>query len=149
MDKKGVHMDPPATSTDLFFIHTVRGWLKRFSNDVLLERHVFTNKDGSAGVWCRECGDLTCAGDQVTTIYPKRRKVVEFHKSFKSNVSLAKSPTRAVPTQTYHVVMSIYSFSKLKYLKLKHKINPFALRAKLYTTATQQAYRQLQKLKAA
>jgi len=40
------------------------------------------------------CSDLACAGEQVATIYQKRWKVEEFHKSLKSNAGLAKSPTR-------------------------------------------------------
>jgi hypothetical protein len=49
----------------------------------------------------------------------------------------------------YHVFMSIYAVFKLECLKIKHKANHFALRAKLSIKATQQAYAELQKLKAA
>ena len=42
------------------------------------------------------CSDLACDSRQVATIYQKRRKVEEFHKSLKSNVGLTKSPTRTV-----------------------------------------------------
>jgi hypothetical protein len=45
--------------------------------------------------------------------------------------------------------MSIYAVFKLECLKLKHKTNHFALRAKLFIKATQQAYHPLQELKAA
>ena len=127
----------------------VRGWLKGFGNEVLLVRRVFTNKDGRTGILNLVCSDLTCTGEQVATIYQKRWKVEEFHKSLKSNAALAKSPTGTVTTQTNHVFMSIYAVFKLECLKLKHKTNHFALRAKLFIKATQQAYRQLQELKAA
>ena len=79
----------------------------------------------------------------------KRWKVEEFHKSLKSNAALAKLPTRTVITQWNHVFMSIYAVFKLECLKITHKANHFALRAKLSIKATQQAYAQLQKLKAA
>lgn len=127
----------------------VRGWLKGFDQEVLIVHQVFTNKDGSTGLLNLVCSDLTCDGEQVTTIYKKRWKVEEFHKSLKSNGALAKSPTRTVTTQNNHVFMSIYAVFKLECLKLKHKLNHFALRAKLFIKATRQAYSELQALRAA
>ena len=127
----------------------VRGWLKGFPQEVLLFRRVFTNKDGSIGLLNLVCSDLTCNGEQVATIYQKRWKVEEFHKSLKSNAGLAKSPTRTVTTQNNHVFMSIYAVFKLECLKIKHKANHFALRTKLFVKANQIAYEELRKLQAA
>lgn len=127
----------------------VRGWLKGYAHEVLLVRQVFTNKDGSTGWLNLVCSDLTCNGDTVTTIYQKRWQVEVFHKSLKSNAALAKSPTRRVTTQNNHVFMAIYAVFKLECLKLKHKTNHFALRAKLFIKATQQAYAELKSLRAA
>jgi hypothetical protein len=45
--------------------------------------------------------------------------------------------------------MSIAALFKQKCLKLKHKTNHFALRAKLFIKATRQAYAELQALRAA
>lgn len=129
--------------------HAVRGWLKGYVHEVLLVRQVFTNKDGSTGLLNLVCSDLTCDGDAIKTIYQKRWKVEVFHKSLKSNAALAKSPTRRVTTQNNHVFMSIYAVFKLECLKLKHKTNHFALRAKLFIKATRQAYAELQALRAA
>jgi uncharacterized pyridoxamine 5'-phosphate oxidase family protein len=127
----------------------VRGWLKGFPHEVLFVRRVFTNKDGSIGLLNLVCSDLACNGEQVATIYQKRWKVEEFHKSLKSNAGLAKSPTRTVTTQNNHIFMSIYAVFKLECLKIKHKANHFALRAKLFIKANQMAYEELQKLRAA
>lgn len=127
----------------------VRGWLKGYADEVLLVRQVFTNKDGSTGLLNLVCSDLTCNGDMIATIYQKRWKVEVFHKSLKSNAALAKSPTRRVTTQNNHVFMAIYAVFKLECLKLKHKTNHFALRAKLFIKATRQAYAELQTLQAA
>ncbi|MCK9395567.1 MAG: transposase [Methylobacter sp.] len=127
----------------------VRGWLKGYANEVLLVRQVFTNKDGSTGLLNLVCSDLTCNGDTIATIYQKRWKVEVFHKSLKSNAALAKSPTRRITTQNNHVFMAIYAVFKLECLKLKHKTNHFALRAKLFIKATRQAYAELQTLQAA
>ncbi len=127
----------------------VHGWLKGYDKEVLLARQVFTNKDGSTGLLNLVCSDLTLDGEQVTTIYQKRWNVEVFHKSLKSNAGLAKSPTQTVTTQSNHVFMSIVAVFKLECLKMRHRMNHFALRAKLLLTATQQAYEQLQALRAA
>jgi hypothetical protein len=109
----------------------VRGWLKGYGQEVLLVRQVFTNKDGSTGLLNLVCSDLTLDGEQVTAIYQKRWKVEEFHKSLKSNAGLAKSPTQTVTTQNNHVFMSIVAVFKLECLKVRHRMNHFALRTKL------------------
>lgn len=127
----------------------VHGWLKGYGKEVLLVRQVFTNKDGSTGLLNLVCSDLTQDGERITAIYQKRWKVEVFHKSLKSNAALAKSPTQTVTTQNNHVFMSIVAVFKLECLKIKHNMNHFALRAKLLVGATQQAYRQLQALRAA
>jgi hypothetical protein len=127
----------------------VRGWLKGFGNEVLLVRQIFTNKDDSTGILNLVCSDVVLDGEQVTTIYKKRWKVEVFHKSLKSNAALAKSPTRTVTTQNNHVFMAIVAVFKLECLKLKHKLNHFALRAKIFIKATQQAYHELRALRAA
>ena len=70
-------------------------------------------------------------------------------KSLKSNAGLARSPTRRIMTQKNHIFTAICAVFKLECLKMKHKINHFALRAKLLIKATQTAYFQLQKLQSA
>jgi hypothetical protein len=45
--------------------------------------------------------------------------------------------------------MSIYAAFQLECLKLKHKMNHFALRNRIYITALQQAMRELHLLKSA
>lgn len=127
----------------------VHGWLKGFDEEVLLVRRVFTNKDDSTASMNLVCSDLSCDGEKVATLYQKRWKVEEFHKSLKSNAGLVKSPTRTIITQANHVFMSIYAVFKLECLKIKYKINHFALRAKFFIRATQQAYAELQKLRTA
>ena len=93
--------------------------------------------------------DLTLNGDSIATIYEKRWKVEEFYKSLKSNVDLAKSPTKTIRTQSNHIFLSILAFFKLECLKIKHKLNHFALRTKLLIKANQMAYLELQRLKGA
>ncbi len=128
---------------------SVRGYLKGYEKEILLVRRVFTNKDGSTGELTLVCSDTTLDGDMVSTIYQKRWKVEEFHKSLKSNAALAKSPTKTIKTQANHVFMAIYSVFKLECLKIKHALNHFALRTKLLIRANHMAFMELQRLKGA
>jgi hypothetical protein len=122
---------------------SIRGYLRGYDKEVLLVRRIFTNKDGSIGVLNMVCSDLTLDGDSVSIIYEKRWKVEEFYKSLKHNVDMAKSPTKTIRTQSNHIFLSIFAFFKLEVLKIKHKTNHFALRARLLLKANQMAYREL------
>ena len=79
----------------------------------------------------------------------QRWKVEVFHKTLKSHAALAKSPTKRVRTQSNHVFMAIYAAFSLEWLRIKHRMNPFALRSKLYLKAIRHAFEELQKLKTA
>ena len=127
----------------------VRGWLKGYTKEVLVVRQVFKNKDDSTGVLHLVCSDLTCDYDAITTTYKRRWEVEVFHKSLKSNASLAKSPTQTTKTQSNHVFMSICAAFKLECLSLKNKLSPFAMCRKLLIKASQTAYAELQLLRAA
>jgi len=85
----------------------------------------------------------------VSTIYQKRWKIEEYHKSLKSNAALAKSPTRRVTTQISHLVMSMVAVFKLECLKIKHHLNHFALRAKVLVKANLAAMQELRRLQGA
>ena len=128
---------------------SIRGYIKGYDNEVVIVRRIFTNKDGSKGVLNLICSDTDLDGDAISTIYEKRWKVEEFHKSLKHNVNLAKSPTKTIRTQSNHIYLSVLSFFKLECLKIKHKINHFALRSKLLIKANQIAFAELQHLKSA
>jgi hypothetical protein len=69
-----------------------------------------------------------------------------FHKSVKQNAALAKSPTRCVRTQSNHFFAAIYGVFKLECLKLKRRLNHFALRGKLYMKVLQASSRELKVL---
>ena len=128
---------------------SIRGYIKGYDNEVVIVRRIFTNKDGSKGVLNLICSDTDLDRDAISTIYEKRWKVEEFHKSLKHNVDLAKSPTKTIRTQSNHIYLSVLSFFKLECLKIKHKINHFALRSKLLIKANQIAFAELQHLKSA
>jgi len=125
---------------------TLTVYLKGLDFPVLLVKQVFTNKDDSEGVLYLVCSDTTLNYPQITTIYQKRWKVEEFHKSIKSNTALAKSPTRTVRTQSNHFFASIYAFFKLEQIKIVHQLNHFAIKSKIYITALKASFSELQKL---
>ncbi len=131
---------------------------------VLLFRH-FKNKDGSTGSLYLVCSDLSCNGDKLKTIYQKRWesggkvvgkwwesggkvvgkwwKVEVFHKTLKSNASMAKSPLHRVRTQNNPIFLSIYSVFRLEVLSSKLKMNHFQLRAKIDMKALRSSFDEL------
>jgi|SRR5215210_364104 len=114
---------------------------------LLLVKQVFKNEDGSEGVLYLVGSDVTLDYERLTTIYQRRWKVEEYHKSLKSTASLAKSPTKTIRTQSNHVFASIYAFVKLERLKLATKTNHFALRSRMYLKAVRAAFQELQSLR--
>ena len=113
---------------------------------LLLVKQVFTNEDGSLGILYLVSSDTTLSFDDLTTSYQKRWQVECYHKSLKQHVSLAKSPTQTVTTQTNHFFAALCGFIKLERLKGKTKLNHFALKAKLYLNALHSAFSTLRHL---
>jgi hypothetical protein len=111
-------------------------------------REVFINEDGTQGSLVLCSSDLSLSSCALFTIYQKRWKVEEYHKSLKSNAALAKSPTKLPHTQQNHIFASLVAFIKLESYRTATHLNHFALKAKLYHGAIQTAFRQLQVLKA-
>ena len=122
-------------------------WLAGVDFALLLAKQVFTNEDGSQGVVYRVTSDTTLAWQQITTLYQKRWKVEEYHKSLKSNLAFARSPTKTIRTQTNHIFASLLAFVKMEQLRLHTKCNHFAMKAQLYKAAIAAAYQPLQHLK--
>jgi hypothetical protein len=125
----------------------VKVWIKDLAIEVILCKFVFTNKDGSMGEMYLASNDLELSAEEFQTLYKKRWSVEEYHKSLKQNTSLAKSPTRTVTTQTAHLFASLLAYIKLERLKFVHKLNHFALKAKVYTAALKMAWKQLENIK--
>ena len=113
---------------------------------LVLVKQVFTNEDGSSGLRYLVSSDTTLSFDDLTTTYHTRWQVECYHKSLKQNVSLAKSPTQTVTTQTNHFFAALCGFIKLEQLKGRTKLNHFALKAKLYLSALHSAFSTLRTL---
>jgi DDE superfamily endonuclease len=122
----------------------VKVWLKDLDFPVLITKQVFKNEDGSVqGVRFLVSNDWSLTHEQFATIYKKRWGVEEYHKSLKQNVSIAKSPTRTVKTQSNHLYSSIWAYVKLEKLKFATKINQFQLKSKIYIKALKAAFQEL------
>jgi hypothetical protein len=127
----------------------ITGWLKGIDFPVQLVHQVFTNKDGSYGILYLACSRLDADWNTITTIYQKRWQVELFHKSLKSNAALAKSPARRLVSPANHVFASIIAVFKMEQLKMRTKLNHFALKSRLYLNAVRAAYDELQILRTA
>lgn len=124
-------------------------WLKDVPFAVHLVRQTYENKDGSTGTLYLVSSDTTLSREALLAVYQKRWPVEVFHKSLKQNAALGKAPVRRVRTQNNHVFAALYAVFKLECLKIKQKMNHFALRTCLYIKATRTAFDELQALKAA
>ena len=121
-------------------------FLKGVPFPVTVCQQVFTNKDGSEGVLYLVTSDTSLTYDQMTTLYQTRWNVEVFHKSLKSHAAFTHSPTQTQATQSTHFFAAIYAVFKLEQLKIKHHINHFALRSKIYLTALKASFQKLQPL---
>ena len=121
----------------------LRVWLRSVEPAVLVARQVFTNKDGSQGVLYLVSSDTSLDQAQLTTIYQRRWKVEEYHKSLKQNVSMGKSPTKKPDTQANHFFAAILAYTKLEVLKLKCGLGHFRLKAQLYLTGLKAMHQEL------
>ena len=138
----------PVSSLELEANPLLTVWLEDVDFPLLRVKQVFTNDDGSEGIVYLVTSDTMLSADQITTLYQKRWKVEEYHKSLKSNLGFAKSPTKTVRTQSNHLFACLVAFVKLERLRLSTKLNHFAMKAQLYQAALASAFRELQVLKA-
>lgn len=121
-------------------------YFEKVSFPLLLLRQIFTNEDGSIGVRYLVTSDMSLTFDQFSTIFKKRWKVEEYHRSLKQNTSLQSSPTRKEKTQTNHFIGSLWAFVKIEMLKVKMKKNHYQLKEALYISAVKTALDELRRL---
>ena len=121
-------------------------YLRGLDFPVRLIKQVFTNKDGSCGELLLVSSDRELSFDEITAISQKRWKVEDFFKSVKSNAAFAKSPARTVRTQSNHCFAVIYAFVKLEKLRIRTKLNHFAIKEKIYIEVLKIAYDNLEKM---
>lgn len=127
---------------------TKTGYLRGMDMPVKITRQSFTNEDKSIGILYLATSDLTLEHTDIVTIYQKRWNVETYHKSMKSNLGFAKSPTKRETTQHNHFFAVAYGYHKLERLARATKLNHFALKAKLYVKAQQASMAELGRLRA-
>jgi hypothetical protein len=118
-------------------------YLRSVKQAVLIVKQVFVNKDGSQGCLYLVTSDTSLDYEQITTIYQRRWRVEEYHKSLKQNTSLGKSPTKTTDTQANHFYASMLAYIKLEALKIKHAIGHFRIKAQLYAIGLKAMHQQL------
>ena len=120
-------------------------WLQGLELPLRFVRQVFKDEDGVTGTLYLVSSDLGLTNDQIGAIYKRRWGVEVYHKSLKSNLSLAKSPTKKPTTQANHLFATLCAYLRLQGISLKTKINQFALKQKIYLAALKHAMQELQK----
>jgi len=119
-------------------------YLKSVVKPVRLVKQVFKNKDGSQGTLYLIATDLSMDYEAITTIYKKRWKVEEYHKSLKQHTALAGSPTKVIETQANHFYAAIIAYIKMEKLKFKTGNGHFKLKAILMLAATKTCMNMIQ-----
>ena len=125
----------------------LRVYLNGIDFPVTLIKDVFINGDDSEAVQYLVCSDLTTTYQQIITLYQRRWKVEEYHRSLKNNATLSGSPTRTVRTQTNHIFASIIAFFKLEVMKQKTRLNHYAMKSTIHLAALQSALKKIEELK--
>lgn len=113
---------------------------------LLLTKQIFVNEVASHGVLYLVSSDLILSADGMVTLNRTRWHVEPYHKSLKQNVSLTKSPTHTVRTQTNHFFAALCGYIKLEKLKVRTHLNLCVLKMKLYLSANQVAFDALRQL---
>lgn len=119
-------------------------YLRSVEKPVWLVKQVFINKDGSQGVLYLIATDLSMNYHSITTIYKKRWKVEEYHKSLKQHTALAGSPTKVIETQANHFYAAIAAYIKLEKIKNKTNNGHFRIKAILMLSATKSCLQMIQ-----
>ena len=70
----------------------------------------------------------------------------EYHKSIKQNASLEKSPTKIIKTQSNRIYSAVIAYCKLEKMKIKTKLNHFAIKYKLILRSNQIALEELRRM---
>lgn len=122
-------------------------WLENVPFPVLVSRQVFKHENGTEGILYLCTSDLTLSASALSSLYQKRWKVEEYHKSLKSNASFAKSPTKRPLSQANHFFASVVAFVKMEICRCSTRLNHFAQKIQLYQAALASAYAQLQTLR--
>lgn len=122
-------------------------WLDRLPFPLYVLKEIYVNKDQSTGELFLITNREAMTYQQTISLYPERWRIEPSHKSIKNNASLSLSPTKVPTTQTNHIFAAFCALVQFEGLKLKTKLNHFALKQQLYTASLKEAFKELQALK--
>jgi hypothetical protein len=105
----------------------VKLYLKGLDFPVVGVKKVFKNGDGSSGTLYLATRDLELGYEEILTLYKRRWKVEEYHKSLKSNCSLGKCQASSHSAQRSHFYLSVFAFVQLEKARMVKDNNHFAL----------------------
>lgn len=122
-------------------------WITRLPFPLYVAKEIYVNKDQSTGELFLVTNRAGMTYQHMISLYPERWRIEPSHKSIKNNASLSLSPTKVPNTQANHIFAAFCALVQFETLKLKTKLNHFALKQQLYTASLKEAFRQLQHLK--
>jgi len=109
----------------------VKLYLKDLDFAVRVVKKVFKHEDGSSGTLYLASSDLELDYEQIFTLYQRRWRVEQYHKSLKSNCSLGKCQASSHPAQKTHFYLATFAFLLLEKVKMTEDKNHFALMKEL------------------
>jgi hypothetical protein len=109
----------------------VKLYLKGLDFPVLVVKKVFKNEDNSSGTLYLATSDLELSYEDILTLYKRRWKIEEYHKSMKSNCSLGKCQASSQTAQSSHFYCAALAYLLLEKTKAKEDKNHFTLKKEL------------------
>ena len=122
-------------------------WLNRLPFPLYVCKEIYVNEDQSTGELFLVTNREGMTYQQIISLYPERWRIEPSHKSLKNNASLQTSPTKVPTTQANHIFAAFCALVQFEALKIKTRLNHFALKNKLYIASLKEAFKELQALK--
>lgn len=124
----------------------VKLYLKGLDFPVLVVKKVFKNGDKSSGTLYLASSDLELGYEQILSLYKRRWKIEEYHKSLKSNCSLGKCQANSHTAQKSHFYCAAMAYLLLEKTKAKEDKNHFALKKELTILQVKYGMKAIKKL---
>lgn len=102
-------------------------YFKELGFPVLVVKKVFKNEDGSSGTLYLACSDNELDYEAIFTLYKRRWKVEQYHKSLKSNCSLGRCQASSHTAQQSHLYLAVFAFIQLEKATMSKGKNHFEL----------------------
>ena len=122
-------------------------WINRLPFPLYVCKEIYVNEDQSTGELFLVTNREGMTYQQIISLYPERWRIEPSHKSIKNNASLQMSPTKVPSTQANHIFAAFCALVRFEAIKMKTRLNHFALKQKLYNASLKEAFKELQHLK--